>query len=96
VTPSEYAALVNALKNRGKAKKVNPTPSHRMPPFDERIMDVDEPSTELERIIYAIRISSDRVAGEDWQAFGERTRDLGIAELRRRKRRLFRVLYYLE
>jgi hypothetical protein len=53
--------------------------------FDERIGDAEERSTTLDEIIYGIRSTSDRVSGETWYAFYDRTRQLGMSELTRRQ-----------
>jgi hypothetical protein len=58
----------------------------QMPPFDQRVGDAPMLATELDRIINQIRLTSDRIAGESWEQFYERTYHLGQAELARRER----------
>jgi hypothetical protein len=56
-----------------------------MPLLDERIGDAEERSTPLDEIVYGIRSTSERMGAESWQAFYDRTEQLGIAELQRRQ-----------
>lgn len=71
-------------------KPIYVTPSHRMPSFDQRVGYLALYHTELGQIIYQIRINSDRIASETWEEFYDRTYQLGLAELARRKRRRVR------
>jgi hypothetical protein len=57
----------------------------QMPPFDQRLGDVEFPKSELDLIIREIRSTSDRIAAESWEEFYDRTRLLGLAELERRR-----------
>lgn len=60
----------------------------RMPPFDQRLGSDDlNPASELDTLVRQIRSTSDRIAGESWEQFYDRTYYLGLAELARRKRR---------
>jgi hypothetical protein len=64
-------------------------------PFDERVGNVERftlktptqaMSSELARILYQIRTTSDRVGGESWEQFYDRTYSLALAEYARRLR----------
>lgn len=59
----------------------------QLPLFDQRIGNVESPANELESILKQIRLTSDRIAGEDWTAYYERTLLLAQAEYTKRMRR---------